>query len=250
MDQMTTPRSATAATRRDRRPTVTRDIVVTAREQLSPRMLRLTLGGDDLVATVHDTPGAWIKLFIDEPDGFGEHGRAYTVRSFDPMRDEITIDVFRHGAGTVARWAHESRIGTRARIGGPRASGAPTSAATALDALRRRDRAPGDRRDPRTRALGPHHRGHHRAWRRQGPPRHRAPARRGDHLAHPRQRRTPRHPAARRRRARRRSPEPPACGLPGEAASAHWFRHRLQALDIAQLHVQGYWRSGVGDYRE
>lgn len=249
MDQMTTPRSATAATRRDRRPTVTRDIVVTAREQLSPRMLRLTLGGDDLVATVHDTPGAWIKLFIDELDGFGEHGRAYTVRSFDPMRDEITIDVFRHGAGTVARWAHESRIGTRARIGGPRASGAPTSAATALTlfgdetalpaiaAILEREHSGrtiaatielGDDRDRQDIALP---RGAAITWLTRG---------NGER------------PGTQLLAAAEQAAFPRTAGVwfAGEAASAHWFRHRLQALDIAQLHVQGYWRSGVGDYRE
>lgn len=246
---MTTTQPTTAATRRDRRPTAARDIIVTAREQVSEHMTRLTLGGDDLVATVHDAPGAWVKLFVEEPDGFGEHGRAYTIRGFDPIRDEITIDVFLHGTGTMPRWARESRIGTRARIGGPRASGAPSSAAatvalfgdeTALPAIAailerehsgRRVSAAIELADDRDRQDITVPRGAAVTWLTRG---------RGES------------PGAQLLAAAERTVFTPTTGVwfAGEAASAHWFRHRLRSLDVAELHVQGYWRSGVGDYRE
>lgn len=239
----------TAQARTDRRPLASRDVVVTERERVTEHMLRLTLGGNDLVAIVHDSPGAWIKLFIDEPDGFGEHGRAYTVRGFDPVRDEITIDVFLHGGGTVPRWAQECGIGSPARIGGPRPSGAPGGAATAIALF-------GDETSlPAIAAILEREHSHRpaQAFIEVSDARDRQeldapggaavtwlPRARGEA------------PGAQLLAAAGRTTFTQDMGVwfAGEAASAHWFRRRLRAETVAELHVQGYWRSGVGDYRE
>ena len=242
---ITQPRAA----RGDRRPTVSRDVIVTAREQLTDRMLRLTLGGTDLLAAVHDAPGAWVKLFITEDDGFDEHGRAYTVRGFDPVSDEISLDVFLHDGGAIPRWAREVRIGDTARIGGPRQSRAPGSgsaslmlfgdetALPAISAILEREHAgrpahavieTGDDRDrqdlelPSTASVTWLHREH-----RSQP---------GAALVDA---------AARMRFA-------PDAGVwfAAEAAAAHHFRKLVSPADVAELHVHGYWRRGVGDYRE
>lgn len=82
-------------------PTAPLDVVVASRDRVSEHMLRLTLGGTDPHCHRRRHPGVWVKLVVDEPDGSGEHCRAYTVRGFDPVRDEISIDVFLHGLGTI-----------------------------------------------------------------------------------------------------------------------------------------------------
>ena len=241
--------SATRPPRGDRRPAVSRDVVVTSRTTISEHMLRLTLGGTDLIAAVHDSPGAWVKLFVDEPDGFGEHGRAYTVRGFDPVRDEISIDIFLHGLGTMPRWASECAIGTRARIGGPRPSGAPSRAAKRMVLF-------GDETSlPAIAAILEREHSHR-------------PVAAFIEVADERDRQELEAPgSATTTWFTRRRGEAPGSQLlaaatqteftadtgvwfAGEAASAHWFRRKLRPLTLAELHVQGYWRSGVGDYRE
>ncbi|KAM9861656.1 siderophore-interacting protein [Leucobacter sp. BZR 635] len=226
-----------------------RDVVVTGREHVSEHMLRLTLGGSDLIATVHDTPGAWVKLFIDEPDGFGEHGRAYTVRGFNPLSDEITIDVFLHGLGTMPRWATACTLGSRARIAGPRPSGAPSgpiktlqlfgdeTSLPAISAILEREHSGraveafvelADERDRQDLATPD---GTAITW---------LARRRGEA------------PGRQLLQAAEQATFTPDSGVwfAGEASSAHWFRTQLRQQPVAQLHVQGYWRSGVGDYRE
>lgn len=234
-----------------KRPTAARDVFVTAHETVSEHMIRLTLAGHDLAAVVHDSPGSWVKLFVAEPDGFGEHGRAYTVRGFDPLADTITIDIFVHGDGTIPEWASHCTLGSRARVAGPRASGAPSSDVgalilygdeTSLPAIaamleREHSHRPvsayielGDERDrqdfdlPRTTQATT-------TWLTRG---------RGEK------------PGARLLAAAERTTFSPSDGVwfAGEAASAHWFRHHMRGATVAELHIKGYWRSGVGDYRE
>lgn len=235
--------------RAPRRAAILRDVAVTARELVSERMLRLTLGGHDLAPVVHDSPGAWVKLFVPLAGGEGEHGRAYTVRGFDPIRDEIIVDVFLHAGGTMTGWAKDCRIGSPARIGGPRPSGFPGAAAaslllfgdeTALPAIsamlerEHRERpmhahieigTPGDRQElelpPRTTV----------SWLLRSP---------GEA------------PGARLLAAAPRARLDPNTGVwfAAEAGAAHEFRRLARTLPLAETHVQGYWRLGAQDHQE
>ena len=239
------------AARQPRRPAVARDVVVTAREQLTEHMLRLHLGGDDLTLAVHDSPGSWVKLFAPLGDG-SEHGRAYTVRGFDPLRDEITIDVFLHAGGTMPHWASECRIGSGARIAGPRASGVADHRAEAL-ALFADETAL-----PAVAAI----------LERESHSRHGRPVRAAIELGDARDRQELEAPAHAELVWLVRAPdEAPGTRL---AAAAHlmdllpgtaaWFaaeasaakeaRRALRAREVSALHAQGYWRAGVGDYRD
>ncbi|MEB4613650.1 siderophore-interacting protein [Leucobacter sp. M11] len=235
--------------RAPRRAAVLREVAVTAREQISERMLRVTLGGHDLAPTVHDAPGAWVKLFVPLPGGAGEHGRAYTVRGFDPIRDEITVDIFLHDGGTMTAWALGCRVGSPARIGGPRPSGAPGASAaslllfgdeTALPAIsamlerEHRERpahaivelgSPGDQQElelPPKASI---------TWLLRG--RTDAP---GSLLvaAAPRARLDPN----------------TGVWFAAEAHAAQEFRRLLRPVQLSESHTQGYWRRGVGDHQE
>lgn len=237
------------AQRAAHRPTLSREVVVTRREQLTERMLRVTFGGDDLAAVVHGSAGSWVKLFVRRPGDDGEHGRAFTVRGYDPLRDEIEVDFFLHDGGTMPRWARGCRIGEPARVGGPRrghpSSGTATSLAlfgdeTALPAVAAiLAREHGDRPvrafvetgDPRDRQDMDLPRGVQLTW---------LDRRAGDA------------PGARLVSAASRERFGASAGVwfAAEAGSAALFRRMLHDQDLAELHVKGYWRRGVGDYRD
>jgi len=76
------------------------DAQVLRREQLSPHLVRLTLGGPEL-ASFESTgiPDEWVGLIV--PGQF--QSRYYTVRSWDGA--ELVVDVVVHEVGLVTEWA-------------------------------------------------------------------------------------------------------------------------------------------------
>lgn len=106
---------------------------VLAVRDVTPRMRRITLGGDQIASFVHnegaDAPAAWVKLFV--PSG---EGRAYTLRRVDRSAGTLEIDLMLHGGdggqndGPASRWAAQARVGEQVGIAGPRSGGfAPPS---------------------------------------------------------------------------------------------------------------------------
>ncbi len=80
------------------------DATVTAREQLSPHLVRITLGGlDGFVST--GIPDEWIGLVV--PGQF--QSRYYTVRSWDA--GSLVLDVVVHEVGLVTEWATRDIVG-------------------------------------------------------------------------------------------------------------------------------------------
>ena len=103
-------------------------------QSVTPRMRRITLGGEQIAAFSRapavDTPAAWVKLFL--PTG---EGRAYTLRSVDRQAGTLDIDLVLHGDafnakhenstsaggdGPASRWAAQARVGEQVAIAGPR----------------------------------------------------------------------------------------------------------------------------------
>lgn len=104
-----------------RHETRRRTLSVVARELITPNMLRLTLGGEDLAGFVSAAPDDHIKIFA--PDGTGgQVMRDYTPRHHDAATATLTIDFALHEAGPVTAWAVAARPGDSAEIGGPRGS--------------------------------------------------------------------------------------------------------------------------------
>lgn len=83
-------------------------------EPLTPRMLRLTLGGPG----VADPPaGPHVKLFFPARDGRPPGTRTYTVRRWAQGR--MTVDVVLHGAsGVAAPWAASAAPGDEVEVVG------------------------------------------------------------------------------------------------------------------------------------
>lgn len=122
-------------------------------QSVTPRMRRITLGGEQIAAFSRApavaTPAAWVKLFL--PTG---EGRAYTLRSVDHQAGTLDIDLVLHGDaftnghtagqaqeaqkapdahggdGPASRWAAQARVGEQVAIAGPRSGGFAPPAGT------------------------------------------------------------------------------------------------------------------------
>ena len=90
---------------------------VLRREQLSPHLVRLTLGGPGLAGfTSTGIADEWIGLVV--PGQF--QSRYYTVRSWDGT--EIVVDVVVHDVGLVTEWAGGECVGDQVTITEPKGS--------------------------------------------------------------------------------------------------------------------------------
>ncbi|GAA1647508.1 siderophore-interacting protein [Georgenia ruanii] len=138
---MTDDLAATASVlrrERVRHPLAVRRLTVVGRRQLSARMLRLTLGGEELAGFTADGPADHVKLFVPDPatgelhapravgDGLERPAVAPTVRDYTPraLHDEgLDIDVVLHAhPGPVSAWAARAVPGDPVAIAGPRGS--------------------------------------------------------------------------------------------------------------------------------
>ncbi len=120
-----------------RRPPMLLQVLRTT--QVTPHLQRITLSGNDLIGFPVDSAGAHIKIFLpragqDKPvlPTLGPKGviwppahskpitRTYTVRRFDPKRNELEIEFVRHGDnGPASAWATTAQPGDYLGVAGP-----------------------------------------------------------------------------------------------------------------------------------
>jgi NADPH-dependent ferric siderophore reductase len=107
---------------------------VTAREPLTPLMVRFTLSAPDFADLGGEEPGEIITLGWSPPGeelilpeagwrfrGREQHWRNFTVRAYRPEREEIDVDFFLHGDdGRASAWALRAAPGDRIGFAGPR----------------------------------------------------------------------------------------------------------------------------------
>jgi iron complex transport system substrate-binding protein len=109
---------------------------IVRREELTPRMLRLTLGGpgldglhtyqaDDHVRIVFPDPDGTRRLpvpndrqMLDWPRPFPTT-RKYTIRRYDAAARELDLDFVLHEGGLASEWAAGARIGEEVAVAGP-----------------------------------------------------------------------------------------------------------------------------------
>jgi NADPH-dependent ferric siderophore reductase len=117
-----------------------RQLTVLRTRNVTPKMLRVTLGGNDLTGFVSAAADDHVKLFFPDRSGgapvlpAGPPGtplpegaprpiaRDYTPRRFDAATNELDIEFSLHGDGPAARWAAQARPGHQLAVGGPRGS--------------------------------------------------------------------------------------------------------------------------------
>lgn len=106
---------------RIRHETKRRQLEVRAVETITPRMIRITLGGEELAGFCSLSAGDHIKLFVSDGAG-GKVMRDYTPRRYDPQSQTLALDFAVHEAGPATQWAIDARVGDILEIGGPRGS--------------------------------------------------------------------------------------------------------------------------------
>ena len=93
---------------------------VVRRERLSPQLVRLVVGGDELTLDQSTgLPDEWVGLVV--PGQF--QTRFYTVRSW--VEGEVTLDVVIHDAGLVTDWASGDCVGDDVVLTDPKGSFTP-----------------------------------------------------------------------------------------------------------------------------
>lgn len=134
---MTDDKSGRALAGIRRRPPPFRILELRAKELLTPRMARITLGGDDLAGFTIDEPAASVRLLLPSPGAEDlvipswngnefllEGGQRPVIRTFTPMRfdpgaSELGLDVVLHDGGAASAWVRAAALGDQAAISGP-----------------------------------------------------------------------------------------------------------------------------------
>ena len=120
-----------------RQPPQFRRVTVARHEQLSPRLVQITLTGPELDGLTVEQPAASVRLLLPSP-GTQElvvprwngnefllpDGRRPTIRTFTPRRVdsralELDVQIVVHGGGAASEWARVVRPGTPAAVSGP-----------------------------------------------------------------------------------------------------------------------------------
>lgn len=95
-----------------------RTFTVLDKAEITPNMLRLTLGGEGMADFPADQPSAYVKLRFAQAHSDRPLLRTYTIRS--QREDSIDIDFMRHSdGGPASRWAEDAAPGETIDIGGP-----------------------------------------------------------------------------------------------------------------------------------
>lgn len=100
-----------------------RTMTVLRSHQLTPHMLRLTLGGSNMADFPAGQKGGYVKLMLRPDGGEGKPTlRTYTIR--DQRSDELDIDFVLHidgegEAGPATSWAMAAKPDEEIEVGGP-----------------------------------------------------------------------------------------------------------------------------------
>lgn len=130
--------SEPSPTRRARRePPQFRRVAVRRVEQMSPRLVRVTLAGPELDGLTVDHPAASVRLLIRSPGAAAlvmpswngnefllPDGRRPSIRTFTPRRVdsaalELDLWIVVHGGGVASEWAATAEPGEPAAVSGP-----------------------------------------------------------------------------------------------------------------------------------
>ncbi len=98
-----------------------RTLEVQEKWHVTPRMLRIVLGGEDFEDFTTPSADDHIKLYV--PSEAGDlAARDFTPRHFDAEAKKLTVDIALHSGGPAIRWAEQAQAGDVVEISGPRGS--------------------------------------------------------------------------------------------------------------------------------
>ena len=133
--------TAERTARRVRHETKTRLLQVREVSRISPKMVRIVVGGEALAGFISAAHDDHVKMFFPHPGddkpvlptpspngpiypegAVRPAARDYTPRRYDAVANTLTIDFVLHGDGPAASWAEQARPGNFLGVGGPRGS--------------------------------------------------------------------------------------------------------------------------------
>jgi NADPH-dependent ferric siderophore reductase len=111
-------------------------VAVVDREEISPRLIRLTFEGDVLRRLTIDQPASSVRFVVPWPGNDLElpewNGNEFlladasrpALRTFTPLRPDndagrLDLEIVRHPGGAVSQWAERAEVGDEAAISGP-----------------------------------------------------------------------------------------------------------------------------------
>ncbi|MFI0421075.1 siderophore-interacting protein [Spongiactinospora sp. 9N601] len=117
-------------------PIGVRTTTIVARQELTPRMLRLTLGGPGLDGFHTYQADDHVKIVFPDADGTlrapvpndqqmldWPHPmpptRKYTIRRYDAAARELDLDFVLHDGGLASTWAEKAQVGDAVVVAGP-----------------------------------------------------------------------------------------------------------------------------------
>jgi NADPH-dependent ferric siderophore reductase len=119
--QLRTPQNTEHRIYRVRHNSRRRTLTVLEKRHVTPRMLRIALGGEDFEDFITPSADDHIKLYVPG-EGSDLVGRDFTPRYFDAEAKKLTIDIALHPTGPAIHWAEQVQIGDVVDISGPRGS--------------------------------------------------------------------------------------------------------------------------------
>jgi NADPH-dependent ferric siderophore reductase len=129
--------TGTPVARTRREPPVYRRVTVQAVTPVTPRLIRVTLGGPELDGLVVEQPAASVRLLLPSPgttdlvmptwngnEFLLPDGRRPALRTFTPLRLDtpgrtLDLEIVLHDGGAASGWATAAREGDEAAISGP-----------------------------------------------------------------------------------------------------------------------------------
>lgn len=133
--------TSTRTARRVRHETKMRLLEVREVSRLTPKMVRIVVGGEALAGFVSAAHDDHVKLFFPQPGqdkpvlpspspngpvypegALRPAARDYTPRRYDAAANTLAIDFVLHGEGPATTWAAQARPGQFLGVGGPRGS--------------------------------------------------------------------------------------------------------------------------------
>ena len=117
-----------------REPPPLRRLTVVRRQTVTPRLVRVTLGGPELEGLEPGLPAASVRLLLPTggtlamptwngnefllPDGSRPPLRTLTPRRWNGERQELDVEIVLHGDGPLSTWAAAVEPGTAAALSG------------------------------------------------------------------------------------------------------------------------------------
>jgi NADPH-dependent ferric siderophore reductase len=114
--------STTPDIKRVRHEVKRRRLTVQRVQRLTPKMVRVAVGGSELEGFTSLGFDDHVKLFFTDASQQNVEMRDFTPRRYDAHRGELLIDFALHEAGPATRWAVEAAPGMSLEVGGPRGS--------------------------------------------------------------------------------------------------------------------------------